>query len=438
MTTSGTFETCRPRWSNEACQFRFWHIASLARCSGVSGAAGRPEVGSTTIETTRTTRSGHLLTAVELVFLTRFKLLGHRRMLLLRLSLLIICLTGFACSSAAWATVGQRQLMATERTAGLRDAQHRNDLRITVWYPAASDASEHPLVIGPPDKPLYDVGLVAPDAAFERNQSYPVIMLSHGFGGSARMIGWFGIAMARDGYIVIAVDHPGNNGVDRMTITGAVLWWDRVEDLRTALDEVGRDPVIGSHLDVARVGAAGFSAGGFAALVAAGAKVDPARWMRFCRENPDDGDCQPNEEFPATFDEQAKALNSVELAADVAQAGQDHALVRLRASFAIAPAWVQALDPASLSRLRVPVHIVLGDADTVETPATSGLAAGAMIPNAAVDLLPGVGHYDFLASCTQLGQANLEPCRSAHAQAQAHDHAIAAAQVFFGRFLRPP
>ncbi|HZR73612.1 hypothetical protein [Bradyrhizobium sp.] len=319
----------------------------------------------------------------------------------------------------------------------MRDAQHRNTLRITVWYPAASDAPEHPLVIGRPDKPLFDVGTVAPDAVFERNKSYPVIMWSHGFGGTARMMGWFGIAMARDGYIVIAVDHPGNNGADRMTMTGAVLWWDRADDLRTALDEVGRDPVIGPHLDSDRVGAAGFSAGGFAALVAAGAKVDPTRWIRFCRENPDDGDCQPNEEFAATFDDQAKALNSAELAVDVAQASQDHALPRLRAVFAIAPAWVQALCPASLSGLRVPVHIVLGDADNVETPATSGLAAGALIPNAAVDLLPGVGHYDFLATCTELGRANLPPCQSAHAQAKAHDYAIGAAQVFFDRFLRP-
>src|SRR5882757_8307113 len=271
------------------------------------------------------TQGGHLLTMTGLIFLgIRLKVVGHRRMLL-RLSLLMASLMGIACSSAAWAAVGQRQLVTTERTASSRDAQHRNTLRITVWYPAASDAHERPLVIGPPDKPLYDVGTVAPNAVFERNQSYPVIMLSHGFGGTARMIGWFGVAMARDGYIVIAVDHPGNNGTDMMTMTGAVLWWDRADDLRTALDEVSRDPVIGPHLDTNRVGAAGFSAGGFAALVAAGAKVDPTRWIRFCRENPDDGDCQPNEEFAATFDDQAKALNSAELAVDVAQAGQDHA-----------------------------------------------------------------------------------------------------------------
>ena len=354
-----------------------------------------------------------------------------------RLFLLLLPLVELVCwQSPTWAAVGQRQLVTTERTASLRDAQHRNTVRITVWYPTSSEAPERPLVIGLPDKPLFDVGVVAPDAALERDQRYPVIMLSHGFGGTAKMMGWLGIAMARDGNIVIAVDHPGNNGAEEMTMAGAVLWWDRADDLRSALEEVGRDPVIGPHLDKDRLGAAGFSAGGFAALVAAGVNVDPTRWIRFCRENPANGDCQPNEEFPATFDEQAEALNSAGLAIEVAQASHDHLLPGLRAVLAIAPAWVQALDPASLSGLRVPVQIVLGDADSVEPPATSGLAAAAAIPNASVDLLAGVGHYGFLATCTELGRSNLPSCQSAQAQAKAHDHAIAAAHLLFGRALR--
>jgi predicted dienelactone hydrolase len=83
-------------------------------------------------------------------------------------------------------------------------------------------------------------------------------------------MGWFGIAMARDGYVVVAVDHPGNNAVDQMTVPGAALYWDRADDLRAALEATERDPAIGPHMDLARLGVAGFSAGGFAALVAAG------------------------------------------------------------------------------------------------------------------------------------------------------------------------
>ena len=357
------------------------------------------------------------------------------RFLFSLLGLLGACPVGTIGTTQAWAAVGQLELVTTERTAAIRDAQHRSTLRITVWYPAAADAHENPLGIGDPDKPSFDVGTVAPGAAFAQNERYPTILLSHGFGGSARMMGWFGIAMARRGYVVAAVDHPGNNGRDEMTMAGAILWWDRVEDLRSALDAIGKDRTIGPRLDRDRLGVAGFSAGGFAALVAAGARPDPSRFLRFCRNNPEDGDCQPGEEFAATMEERAQALALLEFSADVARAGEDHAIAELRAAFAIAPAWVQSFEPASLSSMRVPVHIVQGDSDAVEPPKTSGLAAAAAIPQAQLDLLSGVSHYDFLSTCTEAGRIAIPACASAHHQEEAHRRAISAAEVFFGRFL---
>jgi predicted dienelactone hydrolase len=334
------------------------------------------------------------------------------------------------------APVGETHRVATERTASLRDAQHRPEIRITIWYPAASNAVESPVVIGTTDSILFEVGASASDAPFaEDGARHPVILLSHGFGGSARMMGWFGIAMARRGYIVVAVDHPGNNALDEMTLTGAVLWWDRAEDLRSALEAIGRDPAIGPRVDLSQVGVAGFSDGGFTTLVTAGATVVPSHWIRFCRDNPADGDCQPNQEFAATFEDRSKALEMPELAAEVAHAGEDHAIPQIRAAFAMAPALIQALDPARLSGMRTPVYIMLGDADTIAPPATSGLAAGAALPSAKVDLLPGVGHWDFLSVCTDIGRAVVPPCARARAQADTHRQAIAAAEALFGRYL---
>jgi predicted dienelactone hydrolase len=331
--------------------------------------------------------------------------------------------------------VGETHRVTTEPTASLRDAQHRPELRITIWYPAASDAAESPVVIGPANRVLLEVGAAANALFVEDGARHPVILLSHGFGGSARMMGWFGIAMAGRGYIVVAVDHPGNNARDEMTLPGAVLWWDRAEDLRSALDAVGRDTAIGPRADLSRVGVAGFSDGGFAALAATGAKVIPSRWYQFCRDNPDDGDCQPNLEFTATFEERAKALAMPELAAEAAHAGEDHAIPGISATFTMAPATIQALEPASLSGIRAPVYIMLGDADTIAPPRTCGLAAGAAIPNARVDLLPGISHYDFLSMCTDAGRAISPACASAHAQADTQRRAIAAAETFFGRYL---
>jgi predicted dienelactone hydrolase len=127
-----------------------------------------------------------------------------------------------AAGCAQAAPVGETHRVTAESTASLRDAKHRAELRITVWYPAAADAVERPLVVGPPERPLFDIGAVAPNAAFAADGARrPVVLLSHGFGGTARIMGWFGITMARSGYIVVAVDHPGNNAADEMTVPGA-------------------------------------------------------------------------------------------------------------------------------------------------------------------------------------------------------------------------
>lgn len=348
------------------------------------------------------------------------------------LAILAILAAGIAHA----APVGEIHRVTFSPTANLRDAEHRSELRITVWYPAAPDAVEHAITIGPPDKPLFDVGTVAPDAAFAPEDGrLPVILLSHGFGGTARMMGWFGMAMAREGYIVVAVDHPGNNGIDKMTVAGAVLWWDRAEDLRAALNAAEKDQNIGPHLDLSRVGVAGFSAGGFTALVAAGAQVEPARLKKFCIANPDDGVCQPQQEFAVTTRDAEAELKRPEIQAEAARATADHSIPQVRAAFAMAPAIVQALKPSSLARMRTPVEIILGDADTVAPPATNGLVAARTIPNSSLIRLPGVGHYDFLSSCTESGRAIVPLCKSNFLQADAHREAIDAASAFFRRRL---
>jgi hypothetical protein len=66
---------------------------------------------------------------------------------ILGLGLLGTAALGVAASlQANAAPVGETHRVATERTASLRDAQHRPELRITIWYPAASDAVESPVV----------------------------------------------------------------------------------------------------------------------------------------------------------------------------------------------------------------------------------------------------------------------------------------------------
>ena len=334
--------------------------------------------------------------------------------------------------------VGQRHLTAVNPTAVLRDAAHRDTVRVTVWYPAAADAKEQSLDIGPPGAPLFKVGSAAPDAAFADDRRRPVILFSHGFGGTARMMAWFTLPLVRAGYVVIAVDHPGNNGLDQMTVGGAVMFWDRPGDLAAALAAARADPAIGPHLDLDRLGVAGFSAGGFTAIAATGAHVDTARLQAFCTANPNDGICRPQKEFPLSTPQMLAALASPALAPEAAHSGDDHSIPGVRAAFAIAPAIVQAFDPANLKSDRTPVAIILGDADPVAPPETNGLTAARDLPHAELKTLPDVGHYDFLAACTPAGVAATPLCADKTPQAPTHQAAIDMALAFFAKTLGRP
>ena len=216
----------------------------------------------------------------------------------------LLVLTATAVAHAG--PIGERHLVAHNPTAALRDAGHSDAVRVTVWYPAAAGSQEASLDIGPPGAPLFRVGSAAPDAAFADARKRSVVLLSHGFGGAARIMGWFGTALARAGFVVIAVDHPGNNGLDKMTIPGSTMFWDRPGDLAAGLAAAKADPAIGPHLDLGRLGVAGRPAASPPSQRPAPTSTC-ARFQAFCRAHPADGVCcAPQKEFAFT-QQQAQA-----------------------------------------------------------------------------------------------------------------------------------
>jgi pimeloyl-ACP methyl ester carboxylesterase len=104
----------------------------------------------------------------------------------------------------------------------------------------------------------------------------------------------------------------------------------------------------------------------------------------------------------------------------------------------MAPAIVQAFDPASLKADRTPIAIILGDADPVAPPDTNGRIAARDLPNVEFKQLPGVGHYDFLSTCTPAGVAVVPICADKAPQDPTHQAAIDMALAFFARTLGRP
>lgn len=158
-------------------------------------------------------------------------------------------------------------------------------LSAIVWYPSEDTTEEEDQYIGPPDAPLFYAGRVAKDATFAPSfGQYPLLALSHGTGGSALQMAWLATYLAARGYIVVAVNHPGNNAVTGYAPQGFVEGWERAKDISTAISALLADPRFGPKIDPGRIGAAGFSFGGYTMMELAGATTDFPRLLAWCNE----------------------------------------------------------------------------------------------------------------------------------------------------------
>ncbi|MGA2099073.1 MAG: alpha/beta hydrolase [Candidatus Acidiferrum sp.] len=274
-----------------------------------------------------------------------------------------------------------------------------------IWYPAEANALEMPQWIGPADSPFASAGKAAPDAPIiAAPAKFPLILLSHGTGGSSKMMAWLGTALASHGFIAAAVNHPGNNSLEDYTPQGFSLWWERASDLSVLLDQILADSTFGAHIDAKRVGAAGFSLGGFTVIEIAGGIGELSRYQEFCKSPKADRMCGDPPEFPGLSAKVAAlARSDAAMQAALLDAAKSHRDPRIRAVFAMAPALGPAFSPESLAKINIPVQIVAGASDTVVPIETSAKFFASKIPGAQLTVYQAVGHYTFLATCQELG-----------------------------------
>lgn len=274
-------------------------------------------------------------------------------------------------------------------------------LTTAIWYPAQPQAEEQPQVFGSPGAtPILEDGKAAPNAALAASPArFPLILLSHGTGGTAQSIAWLATALAAQGYIVAGVDHPGNTAIEDYTKQGFMLWWLRAQDLSTVLDALLADPELGRRIDAGRIGAAGFSLGGYTVIELAGGITSLPQYQAFCHASPDAVDCRRPPEA-------ANVRNKAALPdAALREAGKSYRDPRVRAVFAMAPALGPAITEESLKHIAVPVAILAGEADAIVSVDTSDRFYAAHIPGASLTIFPGaVGHYAFLDRCTEAGR----------------------------------
>lgn len=264
-------------------------------------------------------------------------------------------------------------------------------LRTAIWYPIDSAAKRETIFRVPATEQIFVPVDVAPSAQMsERSRKYPLVVMSHGTGGSAVMMMWLGTHLAANGYIVAAVNHHGNTAAEMEPAPqGFLLYWERVTDLKLVIDSVLRDPEFGHRIDHRRIGAAGFSLGGYTVIAAAGGRFSQSTFDEFCGSTERDFTCEPQNEFPEAPARFALLRKSDAVVREsLRRSGASYRDRRIKAVFAIAPALGGGFTERGLGPVNVPIHIVVGSGDVITPPRTNAQRYASLIRDATLTVLP--------------------------------------------------
>lgn len=193
----------------------------------------------------------------------------------------------------------------------------------------------------------------------------PLVVLSHGTGSSPWLFRGLAAHLAREGFAIVLLRHPGNNrGDDGLAFTIANLE-NRPRHLHLAIDAAFDDALLRAHLDPRGVAVIGHSLGGYTALALAGGRPTAG----------------PNE----TKDGKPRVLSVV----------RDP---RVRALVLLAPATGWFLFDGALTEVTVPIFVRSGSRDEYAPRIHGEVVAGGVADRSRVDfeVVPNAGHFSFM------------------------------------------
>lgn len=236
----------------------------------------------------------------------------------------------------------------------------------------------------------------------------PLVVISHGHGGSD--LGHHDLAeyLASHGFVVATLEHPKDNFHDMSGVGTAAVLDGRPIQLKAAIDDLLQDPQWKDLINPDQVGVAGFSAGGYAALIVAGAVPRFDRYVGYCERHPQDPDCALLQKLQSEGTAEA-AIGALQESVD---AWGKPSAPEVKAAFVMAPLSL-VFDQQGLSHVDRPVLLYYGEDDEVLLPRENVLHIAPLLKTLTdLRMVPKAGHYVFLSPCSpQLANDAPDLCR---------------------------
>ena len=153
-------------------------------------------------------------------------------------------------------------------------------ITIEVWYPAQTTerGTEYREVLLRDAKTKVSLyGSAVRDAQpLKAGNSYPLIVISHGYPGNRFLMSHLGENLASKGYVVASIDHTDSMYQDAGAFVSTLL--NRPLDQRFVLDQMtyfnnSEDHFLSNMVDTDNAGLIGYSMGGYGSLITAGAGI---------------------------------------------------------------------------------------------------------------------------------------------------------------------
>ena len=219
-----------------------------------------------------------------------------------------------------------------------------------IMYPTSTAAT--PISLGPFN---LDMAANAPP----RREAYPMVVISHGSGGTH--LGYLELArrLVRACYVVLMPEHPGNSRSNNELADSPLNLTIRPRHLTLAINQILQDDLLGQTVEDDRVAVVGHSMGGCTALAIAGGR-------------------------PSTNDGQ-----SVTVVSDA----------RVKALVLLAPATPWFMKPGALAQVRVPILMLTGEHDPHTPPFHAEVVKAGLPKETPIDhrVVRHAGHFSFMS-----------------------------------------